>query len=69
VQPDDHGPGADLLATVPDAVCHLDRSWRFTYLNAAAAQLLGRPTEILTGRPLQECFPALVGSALEQRLT
>jgi diguanylate cyclase (GGDEF)-like protein/PAS domain S-box-containing protein len=69
VQSDDHGPGADLLATVPDAVCHLDRSWRFTYLNAAAERLLGRPAPRLRGRALQECFPGLAGSPLEQRLS
>ena len=65
---DDHGPGADLLAAVPDAVCHLDRAWRFTYLNAAAERLLGRPAEALLGRKCREHLPALAGSPLEQRL-
>ncbi len=65
---DDHGPGADLLAAVPDAVCHLDRSWRFSYLNAASERLLGRPAEALLGRECREHLPALAGAPLEQRL-
>ena len=58
----------DLLAAVPDAVCHLDRTWRFTYLNTAAERLLGRSAARLHGRALQECFPATAGSPLEDRL-
>jgi diguanylate cyclase (GGDEF)-like protein/PAS domain S-box-containing protein len=69
VHGDDHAPGGDLLAAVPDAVCHLDRDWRFTYLNAAAERMLGRPAARLAGRPLLEVFPALAGSTLEQRLS
>jgi diguanylate cyclase (GGDEF)-like protein/PAS domain S-box-containing protein len=69
VQSDDHGPGVDLLAAVPDAVCHLDSSWRYTYLNAAAERLLGRPARRLLGRPLQQCFPWIAGSPLEERLS
>jgi len=63
-----HAPGGDLLATVPDAVCHLDRGWRFTYLNSAAERMLGRARRLI-GRALQECFPALRGSLLEERLS
>jgi diguanylate cyclase (GGDEF)-like protein/PAS domain S-box-containing protein len=69
VQPDVPGRAApDLLAAVPDAVCHLDRGWRFTYLNTAAERLLGRAADRLQGRVLQDCFPALAGSPLEHRL-
>jgi diguanylate cyclase (GGDEF)-like protein/PAS domain S-box-containing protein len=68
VHPDDSGSGPNFLATVPEAVCSLDRDWRFTYLNSAAEQLLGRPARRLVGRPLQKCFPRLAGSPLEERL-
>jgi PAS domain-containing protein len=48
----DHGSGDEILAVVPDAVCSLDRDWRFTYLNAAAEQMLEQPAEKLDGRGL-----------------
>jgi diguanylate cyclase (GGDEF)-like protein/PAS domain S-box-containing protein len=69
VHGDDHGPGADLLANVPDAVVHLDRSWRYTYANAAAERLLGLGPGELVGCRMQERFPATAGSGLEERLT
>lgn len=68
MQPDDSAAGTDLLAAVPDAVCHLDRAWRFTYLNAAAERLISLPAETLLGRELRACLPAISGSPLEQRL-
>jgi diguanylate cyclase (GGDEF)-like protein len=64
----DHGSGDEILAVVPDAVCSLDRDWRFTYLNAAAEQMLEQPAEKLDGRELRECFPQLIGTPLEQQL-
>ncbi len=59
----------DLLATVPDAVYHLDRDWRITYLNAAVEELVLRRAEDLLGRGLFEAFPALRGSELERQLS
>ena len=61
--------GPTSLASVPDAVFHLDRDWRFTYLNAAAERLLGRRADELLGRRLAG-VPSRppVGSVLEQRL-
>jgi diguanylate cyclase (GGDEF)-like protein len=70
VQRDEHGsaaPSTDPLATVPDAVCHLDRSWRFTYLNSRVASMARREPAEMLGRPLQDCFPAVRGSVLEDR--
>jgi diguanylate cyclase (GGDEF)-like protein len=58
----------DLLATVPDAVYHLDRDWQITYLNAAVEGLVRRRAEDLLGRDLFEVFPALRGSDLEEQL-
>ncbi|SEP13322.1 putative bifunctional diguanylate cyclase/phosphodiesterase [Trujillonella endophytica] len=59
----------DLLATVPDAVYHLDRGWQITYLNAAVEELVERRAEDLLGRHLFDAFPALRGSELERRLS
>jgi diguanylate cyclase (GGDEF)-like protein len=56
----------DPLAAVPDAVCHLDRSCRLTYLNAAAATMARRTPAELLGRPLFDFFPAARGSVIEQ---
>ena len=66
--PDHSAAPAAVLAAVPDAVCHLDRAWRVTYLNAAAERMLARPGEALLGRQLQACLPATSGSPLERRL-
>ena len=44
----------------------LDREWRFTYVNAEAERLLGRPREELLGGVLWELFPATVGSEFER---
>ncbi len=54
-----------LLASVPDAVFHLDRQGRFTWLNAAGEALLNRPASELLGRPVLECLPDLRGTAFE----
>ena len=40
----------------------LDSDWRFTYVNAEAERLLGRPREELLGGVIWELFPAAVGS-------
>ncbi|MGY1696878.1 MULTISPECIES: putative bifunctional diguanylate cyclase/phosphodiesterase [unclassified Geodermatophilus] len=55
----------DLLASVPDAVCRLDAEWRFTWVNAALAELLQRPPGRLLGRPVRDCVPDVLGSELQ----
>ncbi|RBY88708.1 bifunctional diguanylate cyclase/phosphodiesterase [Blastococcus sp. TF02A-26] len=68
---DDGGATAtqrDLLATVPDAVYHLDRDWQITYLNAAVEELVRRRAEDLLGHDLFEAFPALRGTEMESQL-
>ncbi|SHH09253.1 putative bifunctional diguanylate cyclase/phosphodiesterase [Geodermatophilus nigrescens] len=58
----------DLLASVPDAVCHLDREWRFTWVNTPLEELLGRPAHALLGRTALACVPDLRGSEFEDQL-
>jgi len=53
---------ARVLESMPAAFFSLDRDWRFTYVNAEAERLLGRPREDLQGGDLWELFPAAVGS-------
>jgi diguanylate cyclase (GGDEF)-like protein len=55
----------DLLAGVPDAVCRIDREWRFTWVNTALTELLQRPPERLLGRLVRDCIPDVPGSELQ----
>lgn len=58
-----------LVARVTDSISlaffALDHAWRFTYVNAEAARLLGRPAGELLGEDVWERFPAAVGSDFE----
>ncbi|WP_158623436.1 PAS domain-containing protein [Corallococcus sp. CA053C] len=56
----------DTLERISDAVFSLDRSWRFTYLNAHAERLLRRPRSDLLDRELWKEFPASLGSLFER---
>src|SRR5687767_4857783 len=57
----------EALDRVTDAFVILDRSWRFTYLNQRAADLLRKPIAELTGQNVWEVFPASVGTKLHQQ--
>ncbi|MGY2080589.1 SpoIIE family protein phosphatase [Modestobacter sp. SYSU DS0657] len=54
-----------VLESMPAAFFSLSRDWRFTYVNAEAERLLGRPREELFGGEVWELFPAAVGSDFE----
>lgn len=51
---------------LPDPFAMLDREWRFTYLNPAAARMLGGGEWV--GEKVWERFPAAVGSELNLKL-
>jgi PAS domain S-box-containing protein len=53
-----------ILEIIGDAFFGLDREWRITHLNSAAAQAVGREPAELLGRVLWEEFPSLAGSDL-----
>ncbi len=53
---------ARVLETMTDAFFSLDDGWRFTYVNAKAEELLGRPREQLLGREVWTEFPDAVDS-------
>ncbi|MDQ6888052.1 MAG: PAS domain-containing sensor histidine kinase [Gemmatimonadota bacterium] len=46
-----------ILESITDAFFSLDRSWRFTHINARAEALLGRNARELMGKSLWEEFP------------
>ncbi|MPR00401.1 SpoIIE family protein phosphatase [Modestobacter sp. I12A-02628] len=54
-----------VLEAMPSAMVSVDRRWRFTYLNAEAERVLGRPRAELLGGALGELFPAGVGTPFE----
>jgi PAS domain S-box-containing protein len=56
---------ARVLEAMSAAFYSLDRDWRFTYVNAEAERLLGRPRDELLGGVIWELFPAAVASDFE----
>ena len=56
---------ARVLDAMPTAFFHLDRDWRFTYLNAEAERLLVGIGRDVVGGVIWELFPAAVGSDFE----
>ncbi|MGY1672497.1 SpoIIE family protein phosphatase [Geodermatophilus sp. SYSU D00710] len=55
-----------VLETMRSAFFALDRSWRFTYVNAEAERVLHRSRDELIGGDIWELFPAAVGSDFEE---
>ncbi|HBG05733.1 MAG: hypothetical protein A2075_06090 [Geobacteraceae bacterium GWC2_58_44] len=47
----------DTLESMTDGFVSLDRQWRYTYVNAAAARLMGRSAAELLGQVCWEMFP------------
>jgi PAS domain S-box-containing protein len=45
-----------------------DRDWRYTYVNAEAARVLGRSADELLGRSLWELFPEAIGNQYHREL-
>ncbi|SDM11237.1 PAS domain S-box-containing protein/diguanylate cyclase (GGDEF) domain-containing protein [Geodermatophilus siccatus] len=59
---------AAALTSTTDAVCRVDREWRFTLVNAAAERLLGHPASDLVGRSVWDVFPDWVDRDLYEAL-
>ncbi len=57
-----------LLSSITDHLASYDRDWRYTFVNEAAAQMLGRPREELLGRCIWEVFPEAIGNQYYQEL-
>lgn len=67
-QADTERVGARLIRTlesVTDAFYTLDRSWRFTYVNAEAERLQQRTRERLLGNVVWDVFPEAVGTVFD----
>jgi len=61
----------NILESLADGLCAIDREWRFTYLNSHAEQNLFQKEGLapggLVGKGLLEEFPAIVGSVFYQQ--
>ncbi|HEY9736660.1 MAG TPA: PAS domain S-box protein [Trichocoleus sp.] len=55
-----HRRVADILESITDAFIALDESWRFTYVNQRAEQLLQQSREWLLGKVIWQEFPAVL---------
>lgn len=59
----------NILESITDAFVAFDRQWRYTYVNQAAVQLLGRSPQELIGKQVwQEVFPTEVGKVAYREL-
>lgn len=62
----------EILESVGEAFAHLDRDWRFTYVNSRAADIMQRsegvPLMRVLGRTVWEVYPALIGTDGERFL-
>jgi PAS domain S-box-containing protein len=56
---------AEILESISDAFYAADSSWRITYLNREAENLLGVASEDVRGKTLWDAFPAAAGTILE----
>jgi PAS domain S-box-containing protein len=57
-----------VLSSVEDHLVCYDREWRYTFVNDAAARVLGKTKEELIGRSIWELFPEAVGNQYYQEL-
>jgi PAS domain S-box-containing protein len=51
-----------VLASLNDHIVVYDDEWRYTYVNDAAARVLGMPKEQLLGHSIWELFPGAIGN-------
>jgi PAS domain S-box-containing protein len=51
-----------LLDTITDVVVALDNSWRYTYFNQKAEELLGKKAEEVIGKTMWDAFPERIPS-------
>jgi PAS domain S-box-containing protein len=54
------------LEGMTDGFHRFDGDWRYTYVNAAAELLFGRPRNDVLGKPLWEASPELLGTRVEK---
>ena len=58
----EHRQNAAILESISDGFNAFDREWRYTYVNAAAAKMLGKTPEELLGKVVWELWPQAADS-------
>jgi PAS domain S-box-containing protein len=64
--PSDPRDAADILDSLLQAYVRFDQAFRYTFVNKAAEQLLGKSQAELLGNVLWDVFPGLVGTPFEE---
>jgi PAS domain S-box-containing protein len=62
------GVAQEILETIVDGFCAIDKKWRIVYVNLPACEMWGSTPEALIGRVFWEVFPQLTGTASEKFL-
>ena len=62
------GIACDIVETIGDGFCALDREWKFVYVNLRACKMWGSAREALLGRIFWDVFPQIIGTDAEKRL-
>ncbi|GHO63410.1 hypothetical protein KSC_023020 [Ktedonobacter sp. SOSP1-52] len=57
-----------ILKSITDTFAHVDREWRFTYMNQRAQELIGLNEEALLAQRLWDIRPELLGTPFERNL-
>ena len=57
-----------IMESIPDGLVTHDEEWRYTFVNAPAERLLGRPRSELLGKCVWDEFPSVVGTEVERQL-
>jgi PAS domain S-box-containing protein len=55
---------ANILNSITDGFCAVDREWRFTYVNQRAEQILQKNQTELLGKIVWDVYPWLIGSTV-----
>src|SRR5690625_1393518 len=48
---------SEIIDNLSEGFVTLDREWRYTYVNLAAAEIIGQPRDELIGKTVWEFFP------------
>jgi PAS domain S-box-containing protein len=62
------GMAQEILETIVDGFCAIDKEWRVVYVNLPACEMWGSTPESLIGRIFWEVFPQLTGTDSEKLL-
>jgi PAS domain S-box-containing protein len=62
------GVAQEILETIVDGFCAIDKEWRIVYVNLPACEMWGSTPEALIGRIFWEVFPQLTGTDAEKLL-